>query len=130
MSKAQGLTRKVGRIGLTAGAVLALAMALLISPVVAGCFALGIAAGTSNIHLLGLTIEHGLRTNLRGSRVKVFFLAHFLVRYAFIFGVLYAVASLLSLRGLLAASGGLMFSEFVLWIQAVSLCGSGRRRRG
>jgi len=128
VNKAQGLAKKVGRVGLTVGAVLAAAMALLMSPAVAGYFALGVGTGTLNIYLLALTIEHGLRTNLRGSRVKVFFLAHFLVRQALIFALLYVVASL-TIRGLLAASGGLMFSELVLWIQAVGLSGSGRGKR-
>jgi hypothetical protein len=128
VNKAQLLTKRVGLISLIAGLAAALAMALLISPAIAGFFALGVVAGTLNIHLLSLAIEHSLRTNLRGNRVKMFFLAHFLARYALIFAVLYVVASL-RVQGLLAAVGGLLFSELMLWIQAVSLSSS-RRRRG
>jgi hypothetical protein len=128
VNKLWGLTRRAGWVSLGLGAMAAGVLAMGVSPAVAGFFLGGLALGMVNLRLLTFTVEHGLQPKGR-NRVQVFFLLHFLARYGFVFACFYLVASL-SLRGLVAAAGGFLLPEVVLWARALGLPRAPKKKGG
>lgn len=139
MNAVHSAARRTLYASLGLGLPLAVFVAVAFSAVDGLFYLVGLITGMINLYALARAVEHGLQPKpsqqerglrVRSSRrrsdrvlsnpVQVFFLLHFLLRYVLVFLML-AGAAYFSIHGLVAAAGGFLLPQVILWTQAFTV---------